>query len=132
MSIIDILYLFWAENVAKASTNNYQIHLLRTNADEKSNDFSSAFTFIVLPMNGYRYRTPLGWASTSFPWVGKSHQMPRPRQHPRSSLRRWRGYTSTFCRQARSEQVRKREVRSGSYHPQQSSRSSFCSSQTHG
>ena len=57
---------------------------------------------------------PLGSASTSFLLVEMSRRMPRQRRCLHSSRRRWREYTSTFCRQARSAQALLQAMLSGS------------------
>ena len=64
-------------------------YISKEKASEKSLDFSEAnSTFSELPKNGYRYRTLLGSASTSFLLVEMSRRMPRQRRCPHSNRRR--------------------------------------------
>ena len=87
---------------------------------EVSCNTSAGFTFILPPKNDYRCRIPLGWASTSFPLVGKRHRMLPRCQCPHSNLQRYWVYTSTFFHQAHRGQAHRQEVLWESCRPPQS------------
>ena len=83
-------------------------------------NLSDVFMFILLTKNDYKCRISLGSASISFPFAEKLRQMLPLRQYPRNSRRRWREYTSTSCRQERSEQSLQRAESLGSCRGRQS------------